>query len=187
MTNVACCCYVIKVFSLDPPHARAEAVIISRLDDAPVDDLHQQGDWNKPGASPPVKQAAVCRGERSEHKLRSRWPQFISSFPPLSSLYQTVVFVLERTSFASSQGLAGISDQRHPAASSPGPKSMSTVKHSAGKVLHNQMGFTHRRFFFLFGLHVLHWPHLAPVWACDLLKRDLLYLCMSIGAKVNCC
>lgn len=83
MTNVAGCCYVIKVFSLDPPRARAEAVIISRLDDAPIEDLHQQGDWTKPRASPPVKQAAVCRGERKEHKLRRRWPEFAVFFPSL--------------------------------------------------------------------------------------------------------
>lgn len=38
-------------------------------------------------------------------------------------------------------GLAGTSDERHPAAARRGPKSMSSQKHSAGKVLHNQMGF----------------------------------------------
>lgn len=60
-----------------------------------------------------------------------------SVFPP----YPIVVFVLDRAALASSQGLAGISDERHPAAARRGPKSMSTLKHSAGKVLHNQMGF----------------------------------------------
>lgn len=142
MTNVAGCRYVIKVFSLQPPHVGAEAVIKACL----MEDLHQQGDWNKPGASAPVRQAAVCCSERREHKLRRRWPEFSV---PTPSWHPIVVFVLERTMFASSQGLAGISDQRHPAASSPGPKSMSTVKHSAGKVLHNQMGFAlTQRFFF---------------------------------------
>lgn len=79
MTNVTGRRYVIKVFSLDPPHARAQAVIISRLDDAPIEDLHR----NKPRASPPVKQAAVCRGERREHKLRRRWPDSSVFYPSL--------------------------------------------------------------------------------------------------------
>lgn len=157
VTNVAGSRYVIKVFSLQPPHVGAEAVII--------EDLHQQGDWNKPAASAPAKQAAVCRRGRGGHKLRRRWPEFSApALPPSPSpspRYQIVVFVLERTAFASSLGLAGISDQRHPAASSPGPKSMSTVKHSAGKVLHNQMGFALTSSFFFssflfFGPLVLH-------------------------------
>lgn len=63
--------------------------------------------------------------------------------------YPIVVFVLDGAELASSQGLAGTSDKRHPAAAKHGPKSMSSQKHSAGKVLPNQMGFLlHSQLFF---------------------------------------
>lgn len=63
--------------------------------------------------------------------------------------YPIVVFVLDGAKLASSQGLAGTSDKRHPAAAKRGPKSMSSQKHSAGKVLPNQMGFLlHSQLFF---------------------------------------
>lgn len=63
--------------------------------------------------------------------------------------YPIVVFVLDGAELASLQGLAGTSDKRHPAAAKHGPKSMSSQKHSAGKVLPNQMGFLlHSQLFF---------------------------------------
>lgn len=97
-----------------------------------------------------------------------------SVFPP----YPIVVFVLDRATLASSQGLAGISDERHPAAARRGPKSMSTLKHSAGKVLHNQMGFALAEAFFLLPVsaYVTFTPF-GPRWAVvphDLLKSDIL-------------
>lgn len=55
--------------------------------------------------------------------------------------YPTAVFVLAGVVLASSQGLAGTPDKRHPAAAKRKPKSMSSQKHSTGKMLHNQMGF----------------------------------------------
>lgn len=128
---------------------------MSRLADTPTVDLRQTRRLEPTSSISTVKQAPVLR---SSHPRPS-----LSSYPHSGSLFWS------GPTFASSQGLAGISDRRHPAASSPAPKSMSTVKHSAGKVLHNQMGFVLTEAFFFFFPPSDCLCYVDPIWPlCEL-------------------